>query len=61
MVVLGYVYLCLCICYHSKGGIIHFYRYGQLHYGVLLDLNVWSFIKLLHTEVMASFTYHDSH
>ena len=35
-------------------------RYVQLHYGILVILNVWIFIKLLHTEV-ASFAYHDSH
>ena len=36
-------------------------RYVQLHYGILLSmiLNVWIFIKLLHTEVMASFAYHN--
>jgi len=36
-------------------------RYVQLYYSILLSmiLNVWIFIKLLHTEVMASFAYHN--
>ena len=35
-------------------------RYEQLYYGILLIFNVWIFIKMLRSEVMASFAYRDS-
>ena len=35
-------------------------RYEQLYYSILLIFNVWIFIKMLRSEVMASFAYRDS-
>jgi len=65
MVVLGYE--CVCVSASATTLMVALFistlilRYVQLHYSVLLSmiLNVWIFIKLLHTEVMASFAYHN--
>ena len=60
------VSVCVCVCLSVttlEGGITHFYarnnvRTASLRYS--LDFNVWNFIKMLHSEVMASFAYRDS-
>ena len=36
-------------------------RYEQLYYGILLIFSSWIFIRMLRSEVMAAFAYHDSH
>lgn len=57
--------MCICVCASVTTLKVASFistltlRYVQLYYGILLILNVWIFIKLLHTEVMASFAYHN--
>lgn len=52
--------ICVSVCYHSCGSIIHFYTQTKLRTGFLLFFNSWIFIKLLHSEVMMTFAYHNS-
>ena len=35
-------------------------NYEQLYHGILFMFNSWIFIKILRSEVMASFAYHDT-
>ena len=44
------VSVCLSVCYHSSGGMVHVYAPTN-----------WILIKMLRSEVMASFAYHESH
>ena len=58
--------LCVCVCLSvttlAAASFISTLeiRYKQLYYGNFLIFNVWIFIKMLRSEVMASFAYRDS-
>ena len=60
--------LCVCVCLSvcllplAAASFISTFeiRYEQLYYSILLIFYVWIFIKMLRSEVMASFAYRDS-
>ena len=62
----GLLYLPVCVCLSVTTLAVASFvstleiRYEQLYYGIFLILNVWIFIKMLRSEVMASFAYRDS-
>ena len=60
------VCVCVCVCLSVTTLAAALFistlelKYEQLYYGILLIFNVWIFIKMLRSEVMASFAYCDS-